>query len=302
MLNPQLGRRGELTHLLSTEGLPRRVVEHLLESARAGAAQPHPSPELPIFLCLPDTDTTDRDAFAAAAIGLSMLPVPLESGAGDALAETVGALAPGVLVLRHGQSGAAHCAAAHAAPGLRVLNAGDGRHADPLPALARVQAIIESKPDLTSLVVTLVGDILHSRLARSVIHVLTTLGVPEVRVAAPRTLLPEGLPQLGVRACGTLDEGLRDADVVIVLRLDVEGISGAQLPSAREYACTHGITPAALAQARPDVLLLPAARLAPGVEVDGDIAAALEPVETRLADLEHHLRVAALRLLAGDPS
>ncbi|MGW9067786.1 aspartate carbamoyltransferase [Achromobacter animicus] len=303
MLNPQLDRRGELTHLLTTEGLPRRHVERLLEMARAPSASDDSPPsiatEMPVFLCLPGTDTAARDAYAAAAASLSMLPVPLEAQAFEALAETAAALAPGVLILRHGQSGAAHCAAAHAAPGLHVLNAGDGRHADPVPALALVQAIIEIKPDLTSLVVTLVGDIRHSGVARSVIHLLTTLGVPEVRVAAPRTLLPDGLAQLGVRACATLQESLSDADVVIALPLNVEEISGAQLPSAREYACTHGITLAALAFAKPDVLLLPAGGLVPGVEVDGDIAAALEPAEARVAALEQPLRMAVLRVLAG---
>ncbi|MFD4841082.1 aspartate carbamoyltransferase [Achromobacter sp. NPDC058515] len=304
MLNPQLDRRGELIHLLTTEGLPRRHVERLLDAARAdaaaGGAQPDAAPALPVFLSLPEAASADREAYAAAAARLSMLPVTLNAPAVGALAETAGALAPGVLVLRHEESGAAHCAAAHAAPGLRVINAGDGRHADPLPALALVQAIIEIKHDLTNLAVTLVGDISHSRLARSVIHLLTTLGVPEVRVAAPRTLLPEGLPQLGVRACATLREGLQDADVVIVLPLRVEQISGALLPSAREYAYTHGLTPAALAAARPDALLLPADRLAPGVEVDGDIAASVAPIEARLAELEQHLRLAALRVLAGD--
>ncbi|WP_312438861.1 aspartate carbamoyltransferase [Achromobacter sp.] len=303
MLNPQLDRRGELTHLLTTEGLPRRHVERLLEMARVQTAPddspPPAAPELPVFLCLPDSDIADRDAYAAAATSLSMLPVPMEPQAALALAETVGALAPGVLILRHGMSGAAHCAAAHAAPGLHVLNAGDGRHADPMPALALVQAIIEIKPDLTSLVVTLVGDIRHSGVARSVIHLLTTLGVPEVRVAAPRTLLPDGLAQLGVRACATLQESLGDADVVIALPLNVEEISGAQLPSAREYASTHGITPAVLSVAKPDVLLLPTGPLVPGVEVDGDIAAALEPAEARLAALEQPLRTAVLRVLAG---
>lgn len=305
MLNPQLDRRGELTHLLTTEGLPRRHVERLLEMARANAAagaQPAPAQEVPVFLCFPDADAADRDAYAATAASLSMLPVPLQTQAAEALAETVAALAPGVLILRHNQSGAAHCAAAHAASGLRVLNAGDGRHADPVPALALVQAIIDIKPDLTSLVVSLVGDIRHSRVARSIIHLLTTLGVPEVRAAAPRTLLPDGLAQLGVRACATLHECLSDADVVIALPLNVEEISGAQLPSAREYACTHGLTPAGLAVAKPDMLLLPAGRLVPGVEVDGDIAASIEPTEARLAAFEQMLRVAVLRVLAGDAS
>ncbi len=305
MLNPQLDRRGELTHLLTTEGLPRRHVERLLEMARANAAagaQPAPAQEVPVFLCFPDADAADRDAYAATAASLSMLPVPLQTQAAEALAETVAALAPGVLILRHDQSGAAHCAAVHAGSGLRVLNAGDGRHADPVPALALVQAIIDIKPDLTSLVVSLVGDIRHSRMARSIIHLLTTLGVPEVRAAAPRTLLPDGLAQLGVRACATLHECLSDADVVIALPLNVEEISGAQLPSAREYACTHGLTPMGLAVAKPDMLLLPAGRLVPGVEVDGDIAAGIEPTEARLAAFEQMLRVAVLRVLAGDAS
>lgn len=303
MLNPQLDRRGELIHLLTTEGLPRRHVERLLEAARghaAGEAPARRASAMPVLLCLPGEAAQDRDAFAAAAQHLSLSPVALEPQAAEALAATAARLAPGVLVLRHGASGAAHCAAAHAAPGLRILNAGDGCHADPLPALALVQAMLEARQDLTHLAVTLVGDIRHSRVARSVIHAMTTLGVPEVRAAAPRTLLPDGLPQLGVRACASLREGLQDADVVIVLPLQVEGISGAQLPSAREYAQAYGLTPDAMAACRPDALLLPAGALTPGVEVDGDVSASLAPIEERLADIERHLRLAALDLLTGD--
>lgn len=339
MLNPQLDRRGELIHLLTTEGLPKRHVERLLDAARAYAAagdagspaalmpDAHAAP-CPVFLSLGD-DLADRDAYAALATRLSLLPVVLDARdeqrgqhpqhpqhvsdvhapfaplaahphAGDALAETVARLQPGVLVLRHAASGAAHCAAAHAAPGLRVINAGDGCHADPLPALALVLAMLHAKQDLTNLAVTLVGDIRHSRVGRSVIHAMTTLGVPEVRAVAPRTLLPQGLPQLGVRECATLREGLQDADVIIVLPLQVERISGALLPSAREYAHAYGLTPATLSHAKPDVLLLPGGALTPGVEVDGDVAAGLPPVQTQLADLEQHLRLAALSVLAGD--
>lgn len=306
MLNPQLDRRGELIHLLTTEGLPRRHVERLLDAARvlAVAAAAPAVTALPVFLSLPD-DSACRDAYADAAARLSLLPVVLDAQGADAqaddtLAQTVAGLAAGVLVLRHAASGAAHCAAAHAAPGLRVVNAGDGQHADPLPALALVQAMQDIKQDLTNLAVTLVGDIRHSPVARSVIHAMTTLGVPEVRAVAPRTLLPDSLPQLGVRACATLQEGLQDADVVIVLPLDVERISGALLPSAREYAHVYGVTPAALAAAKPDALLLPAGALTPGVEVDGDVAASLPPIEAQLAGLLQPLRLAALHVLTGD--
>ncbi|MDZ5629604.1 aspartate carbamoyltransferase, partial [Achromobacter xylosoxidans] len=209
-------------------------------------------------------------------------------------------LPAGILVLRHPASGAAVCAAGAQAPGLRIINAGDGAHADPLPALARVQVMLRAKRDLTNLAVALVGDIRHSAVARSLIHAMTTLGVPEVRATALRTLLPDGLPQLGVRACGTLRECLADADVVIVLPLRAERMSGALLPSARDYTAACGLTPARLAGAKADVLLLPAGGLTPGIEIDGDIGAGLPDTEASLARSERDLRLAALSVLAGD--
>ncbi|QQB35823.1 aspartate carbamoyltransferase [Achromobacter deleyi] len=325
MLNPQLDRRGELLHLLTTEGLPRRHVERLLDTATKFAADGTPAladADLPMFLSLPAGDAGLRQDFEAAAARLGLRPVALQAngpgadagvdrghgvGAGD-LAAAHAALSPaavaaglpaGILVLRHPASGAAVSAAGARAPGLRILNAGDGAHADPLPALARVQAMLQARHDLTNLAVALVGDIRHSAVARSLIHAMTTLGVPEVRAAAPRTLLPDGLPQLGVRACATLHECLAEADVVIVLPLRAERMSGALLPSAREYAASHGLTPARLALARPDALLLPAAALTPGIEVDGDVAAGLGDIEAGLARSERHLRLAALSVLTG---
>ncbi|WP_336731814.1 aspartate carbamoyltransferase [Achromobacter ruhlandii] len=328
MLNPQLDRRGELIHLLTTEGLPRRHVERLLDAAAGFAAGQAPAVAatgLPVFLGLPAGDTDLRQGFEAAAARLGLRPVALADGTGPGAdagvdrghgvgagdppaADNAAALSPaavaaglpaGILALRHPASGAAVCAAAAAAPGLRILNAGDGAHADPLPALARVQAMLRAGRDLTNLAVALVGDIRHSAVARSLIHVMTTLGVPEVRAAAPRPLLPDGLPQLGVRACATLHECLAGADVVIVLPLRAERMSGALLPSAREYAAGHGLTTARLAVARPGALLLPAAPLTPGIEVDGDIAAGLVDAEAGLARFERDLRVAALSVLAG---
>lgn len=323
MLNPQLDRRGELLHLLTTEGLPRRHVERLLETAAAFAADGTPAvahADLPLFLSLPAGDAALRQDFEAAAARLGLRPMSLQAngpgadagvdrghgvGAGDPAAAALSpsavaaGLPAGILVLRHPASGAAVSAAGACAPGLRILNAGDGAHADPLPALARVQAMLQARHDLTNLAVALVGDIRHSAVARGLIHAMTTLGVPEVRAAAPRTLLPDGLPQLGVRACATLHECLADADVVMVLPLRAERMSGALLPSAREYAASHGLTRDRLALARPDALLLPAAALTPGIEVDGDVAAGLGDIAAGLARSECHLRLAALSVLAG---
>lgn len=324
MLNPQLDRRGELIHLLTTEGLPRRHVERLLDAA-AGFAQedaaaasasaathaktpgtpaaPSGAPlDLPLYLGLPADDAALRRDYESAARRLGLRPIVLDDDlpAGNIPAPAAD-LSPGILVLRHAASGAAVSAAAAAPPGLRILNAGDGIHADPLPALARVAAMLRARQDLTHLAVALVGDIRHSAVARSLIHAFTTLGVPEVRATAPRTLLPDGLPQLGVRACATLQECLADADVVIVLPLHIESLSGALLPSAREYAAACGLTAARLAAAKPDALLLPGGRLTPGIEVDGELAASLTAIDAQLADTERHLRLAALSVLGAAP-
>ncbi len=323
MLNPQLDRRGELLHLLTTEGLPRRHVERLLDIAAgfatadaacaaatvndgATTAAPPAAPlDLPLFLSLPAGDTSLRQDVEAAAARLGLRGVALDDAtSADAVlavapARIAAGLPPGILMLRHPASGAAVSAAGAAAPGLRIINAGDGIHADPLPALARVAAMLRARQDLTNLAVAVVGDIHHCAVARSLIHALTTLGVPEVRAAAPRTLLPDGLPQLGVRACATLHDCLTDADVIIALPLQIERMSGALLPSAREYAACYGLTPTRLAAARPDALLLPAGPLTPGIEADGDVAASLGAIEAELAQSEQHLRLAAISLLAG---
>ncbi|MBP6706943.1 MAG: hypothetical protein KA134_06565 [Achromobacter sp.] len=161
-----------------------------------------------------------------------------------------------------------------------------------------MRAILRAKPDLTRLVVTLVGDVRHSGLARSLIHALTTLGVPELRVAAPPALLPEGLPQLGVFPFSALDEGLRDADVIILLPLSAEAVAAGRLPSPRDYAAGYRLSPRALALARPDALLLSAAGLQAGIEAEATFDAALARAGHERDALEHGLRLAALRLLA----
>jgi len=148
-----------------------------------------------------------------------------------------------LFVVRHAQGGAPHLIAGHVAPHVHVINAGDGRHAHPTQGLLDAYTIRHYKRDFGALSVAVVGDILHSRVARSDLHALITLGVPDVRAVGPLTLLPDGLESLGVRVFTSLAQGIRDADVVIMLRLQNERMGGALLPSASEYFRKYGLTP-----------------------------------------------------------
>jgi aspartate carbamoyltransferase catalytic subunit len=153
-----------------------------------------------------------------------------------------------------------------------VVNAGDGRHAHPTQGLLDMYTIRHYKKDFTQLTVAIVGDILHSRVARSDIHALTTLGVPEVRAIGPKTLLPSDLRKMGVRVFHDMDEGLKDCDVVIMLRLQNERMNGALLPSSGRVLPHYGLTPQKLALAKPDCIVMHPGPMNRGVEIDSRVA------------------------------
>ena len=166
------------------------------------------------------------------------------------------------------QSGAAHLIARHVRPEIHVINAGDGRHAHPTQGLLDVFTIRRYKPDFRALRVAIVGDILHSRVARSQIHALTTLGVPEVRVIAPKTLLPAKVERLGVRVYHNMTKGLKDVDVLMMLRLQNERMLSAAFPVAEEYFKYYGLTQEKLSLARQDAIVLHPGPMNRGVEID----------------------------------
>jgi aspartate carbamoyltransferase catalytic subunit len=193
-----------------------------------------------------------------------------------------------MLVVRHAESGAADFFARHAAPHVSVLNAGDGRHAHPTQALLDMFTIRRHKTDFTALTVVIVGDVAHSRVARSQIHALRILGVPDIRVVAPRTLLPVDIESLGVRVFPHLETALRDCDVVITLRLQRERMQGTFLPSEGEYFRHYGLDTARLALARPDALVMHPGPINRNVEIasavaDGSQSVILEQVTNGIA-------------------
>ena len=263
MNNPQLNKHGELQHLLTTEGLPVQILRGILDKA-ATFVDVNDGREIKkvpllrgksVFNVFFENSTRTRTTFEIAAKRLSADVVNLNIGTsstskGETLLDTVdnlSAMHADMFVVRHSQSGAAHLIARHVAPDIHVINAGDGRHAHPTQALLDMFTIRHYKKEFHNLRVAIVGDVLHSRVARSQIHALTTLGVPEVRVIAPKTLLPTMVEKLGVQVFHDMAQGLKDVDVVMMLRLQNERMQGAVLPSARNISRYYGLTQEKLA-------------------------------------------------------
>jgi aspartate carbamoyltransferase catalytic subunit len=316
--NPQLNTNGELQHLLSIEGLPREIIERILDTAApftlVAEREVKKVPLLrgkSVFNLFFENSTRTRTTFEIAAKRLSAdvinLNINTSSAAkGETLLDTVDNLAAmqaDMFVVRHASSGAPYLIAQHlAATGrddIRVVNAGDGRHAHPTQGLLDMYTIRHYKKDFSQLTVAIVGDVLHSRVARSQIHGLTTLGVPEVRVIAPRTLLPTGVERMGVRVFNDMTEGLRGVDVVMMLRLQNERMQGALLPSPQEYFKSYGLTPEKLALAKPDAIVMHPGPMNRGVEIDSGVADGAQAVILPQVSFGIAVRMAVMAMLGG---
>jgi aspartate carbamoyltransferase catalytic subunit len=181
-----------------------------------------------------------------------------------------------------------------------VVNAGDGRHAHPTQGLLDMYTIRHYKKDFTQLTVAIIGDVLHSRVARSQIHALNILGVPEIRVIAPKTLLPTGVERLGVRVFNDMREGLRGVDVVMMLRLQNERMQGALLPSTQEFFKSWGLTPEKLALAKPDAIVMHPGPMNRGVEIDSAVADGKQAVILPQVTFGIAVRMAVMAMLGGN--
>ena len=314
--HPQLNAHGELKHLLTIEGLSRNLIHHILDTA-AGflGVSDRDVKKVPllrgvsVFNLFFENSTRTRTTFEIAAKRLSADVVNLNintssTAKGESLLDTIDnlvAMHADMFVVRHAQSGAPFLIAEHVdrtRGNVHVINAGDGRHAHPTQGLLDVYTIRHFKKDFTNLRVAIVGDVLHSRVARSDIHALTTLGVPEVRVIGPRTLIPGGLEQLGVHVFHDMREGLLGVDVVIMLRLQSERMRGALLPSAQEYFKHYGLTEEKLALANTDCIVMHPGPMNRGVEIDSAVADGPQAVILDQVTFGIAVRMAVMSLLA----
>jgi aspartate carbamoyltransferase catalytic subunit len=313
--NPQLNKNGELHHLLSLEGLPVDVLRQILDTAESfvGVTQREVK-KVPllrgkaVFNLFFEPSTRTRTTFEIAAKRLSADVINLainvsSQSKGESVLDTVANLAAmqaDMFIVRHAASGAPYLIAKHVAPDIHVVNAGDGRHAHPTQGLLDMYTIRHYKGDFTKLRVAIVGDILHSRVARSQIHALTTLGCPEIRVIGPKTLLPAQVNRLGVHVYPDMQSGLKDVDVVMMLRLQNERMNGALLPSAQEFYKYYGLTEDKLALARPDAIVLHPGPMNRGVEIDSSVADGKQSVILPQVTFGIAIRMAVMSILAGN--
>ena len=285
--NLQLNSKGKLKHFLTIEGLDKALLIEILDLAESFVGtEDQRIKKIPLLRgksivnLFFENSTRTRTTFELAARRLSadvlsMSIATSSTSKGESLLDTIRnleAMYVDMFVVRHGISGAAHFIAQHAAPNVSVINAGDGQHAHPTQAMLDMFTIRQMKGDFANLRVAVVGDILHSRVARSDIQALNTLGVAEVRVIAPKTLLPAQVETMGVTVSHNLTDGLKDIDVIIMLRLQKERMSAALLPSESEYFKCFGLTEERLKIAKPDAIVMHPGPITRGVEIDSNVA------------------------------
>lgn len=285
--NIQVDEQGRLRHFLTIDGLKRQQLIDILDAAESFAGVGERTvKKVPLLRgkvianLFFETSTRTRTTFELAAKRLSadVLNLNISTSAtskGETLLDTLRnleAMQVDMFVVRHSESGAAHFIAEHTAPEISVINAGDGRHAHPTQAMLDMFTIRRHKGEFHHLKVAIIGDLLHSRVARSQIAALNTLGVEEVRVIAPRTLLPNDVRSMGVHPYHNIEDGLRNADVVIMLRLQKERMSGAFLPSEHEYFQLFGLTEERLDLLHPDAIVMHPGPINRGVEMDSEVA------------------------------
>ncbi|MFA5985385.1 MAG: aspartate carbamoyltransferase catalytic subunit [Methylococcaceae bacterium] len=291
--NLQLNSEGKLKHFLTIEGLSQTLLNEILDTAESFAEiSEHQVKKVPLLRgktivnLFFENSTRTKTTFELAGTRLSadVLSINIATSAtakGESLLDTIRnleAMYVDMFVVRHAISGAAHFIAQHAAPHISVINAGDGQHAHPTQAMLDMFTIRQFKKDFAKLRVAIIGDILHSRVARSQIQALNILGVAEVRVIAPKTLLPAEVETLGVTVSHNLTDGLQDIDVVIMLRLQKERMTSALLPSESEYFKCFGLTEEKLKIAKPDAIVMHPGPINRGVEIDSKVADGLQSV------------------------
>jgi len=313
MTASQFDGQGRLRHLLTLDGMPRAMIERLLDRAEAmraagvrGARDVLAGRTVVNLFFEPSTRTRTSFDLAAQRLGADVINFDIASSStskGESLIDTLHtleAMHTDAFVVRHKENGTAALLARHARSAAAIVNAGDGNHAHPTQGLLDALTIRRRRPDFGALRVVICGDILHSRVARSDIHALRTLGVGELRVCGPANLLPSTDTLPGCSLFGDFEAALVDADVVIMLRLQKERMSHVHVPSEQAYFARYGLDARRLHLARPDCLVMHPGPLNREVEIASGIADGAQSLILEQVENGVFLRMAVLaELLEG---
>ena len=313
--NIQLDSNGKLKHFLTIEGLGTEILNTILDTAESFASvNDQQVKKVPLLrgktianlFFEPSTRTRNTFELAAKRLSADVLNINISTSAtskGESLLDTlqnIQAMQCDMFVVRHGDSGAAHFMANHVAPHVSIINAGDGCHSHPTQAMLDMFTIRRNKgADFGGLRVAIVGDILHSRVARSQIHALNTLNTGEVRVIAPKTLIPSFVEEMGVSVYNDIDAGIQDADVIIMLRLQKERMRGALLPSEQEFYQMYGLTRQRMRMAKPDAIVMHPGPINRGVEIESSVADGPQSVILSQVTYGIAVRMAVMSMVLG---
>ena len=310
----QLRPDGSLRHLISLEGLPRTVIESLLgRAAQFTRAIGERAPSSPLLRGVtvanlftePSTRTRVSFELAGRRLGADVvnLEVQLSSRAkGETMLDTIATLEAlhfDVFVIRDAEPGVLAHVAAHVAPHVSVLSAGEAHLSHPTQGLLDALTVRQRKGRIEPLVIAIVGDIRHSRVARSACQIFSQLGARELRIVAPASLMPEPGEFAGCRRFETLEDGLADADVVMMLRIQKERFSALDVPDGAEYFHRYGLTPERLRLARPDAIVMHPQPMNRGVEIDSAVADGPQSVIRAQVSNGVAVRMAVLEAVAG---
>jgi aspartate carbamoyltransferase catalytic subunit len=313
----QLNDQGELTHLLTLEGLSKEHILHILDTAQQFVAVSDSDREVKkvpllrgknVFNLFFENSTRTRTTFEIAAKRLSADVVNLDiqtssTAKGETLLDTIDnlvAMQADIFVVRHKTTGAAVEVAQHLPPHVHVINAGDGTNQHPTQGLLDMYTMRHFKQDFTKIKVAIIGDIVHSRVAKSNIHALTTLGCPEIRAIGPESLLPKDLNMMGVKIYNNIEEGLKGVDVVMTLRIQKERMEVGQVPEGDEFFKQWGLTKERLQLAKPDAIVMHPGPMNREVEIASDVADGPQAVILKQVTFGIAVRMAVMSIVAGN--
>ncbi|QIO08493.1 aspartate carbamoyltransferase catalytic subunit [Acinetobacter lanii] len=309
----QLNQDGHLKHFLTIEGLSKETLTKILDTANSFFNDQNQLITTPllegrtVMNLFFENSTRTRTTFEAAAKRLSANVLNIDiarssTSKGETLRDTLWnleAMAADIFVVRHSSSGAAHFIAQTVCPNVAIINAGDGRHAHPTQAMLDMLTIRrETKKNFEDISIAIIGDIKHSRVARSDVAALQTLGCKDIRVVAPNTLLPYGFEEYGegVRLFNDMEAGIKDCDVIITLRIQNERIDSPALASQAEFYKMYGLNKERLAMAKLDCIVMHPGPMNRGVEIDSSIADGPQNVILRQVTNGIAVRMAVLAL------